>query len=91
LIVDDDDDITTTLRMGLENNDKTFQMYACNDPLELLSEFIPNFYDLLLVDINMPNMNGFELCEKILKRQDTRVIQVSLFILYTLLIAIYYL
>jgi DNA-binding response OmpR family regulator len=31
-----------------------------------LSEFKPNFYDLLLVDINMPDMNGFELCEKIL-------------------------
>jgi two-component SAPR family response regulator len=31
-----------------------------------LSEFKPNFYDLLLVDINMPYMNGFELSEKIL-------------------------
>jgi two-component SAPR family response regulator len=31
-----------------------------------LSEFKPNFYDLLLVDINMPHMNEFELCEKIL-------------------------
>ena len=31
-----------------------------------LSEFKPNFYDLLLVDINMPRLNGFELCEKIL-------------------------
>jgi CheY-like chemotaxis protein len=31
-----------------------------------LSEFKPNFYDLLLADINMPHMNGFELCEKIL-------------------------
>ena len=30
-----------------------------------LSEFKPNFYDLLLVDINMPRMNGFELCEKV--------------------------
>ena len=28
-----------------------------------LSEFKPNFYDL---DIEMPHMNGFELCEKIL-------------------------
>ena len=31
-----------------------------------MSEFKPNFYDLLLSDINMPHMNGFELCEKIL-------------------------
>jgi DNA-binding response OmpR family regulator len=30
-----------------------------------LSDFKANFYDLLLVDINMPHMNGFELCEKI--------------------------
>ena len=32
-----------------------------------LSEFKPNFYDLLLTDINMPHMDGFELCEKILE------------------------
>jgi len=31
-----------------------------------LSEFKPNFYDLLLVDINLPHMNGFEFYEKIL-------------------------
>jgi DNA-binding response OmpR family regulator len=31
-----------------------------------LREFKPNFYDLLLTDINMPKMNGFELCEKVL-------------------------
>ena len=39
---------------------------AANDPVLALSDFKPNFYDLLLVDINMPRMNGFELCEKIL-------------------------
>ena len=37
-----------------------------NNPVIALSEFKPNFHDLLLVDINMPHMNGFELCEKIL-------------------------
>jgi DNA-binding response OmpR family regulator len=34
--------------------------------LTVLSEFESNFYDLLLIDINLPNMNGFQLCEKIL-------------------------
>jgi DNA-binding response OmpR family regulator len=32
-----------------------------------LSEFKRDFYDLLLVDINLPHLNGFELCEKILE------------------------
>jgi Ca2+-binding RTX toxin-like protein len=32
-----------------------------------LLEFKPYFYDLLLVDINMPSMTGYELVEKIVK------------------------
>ncbi|MFY9797242.1 MAG: response regulator [Candidatus Nitrosopolaris sp.] len=42
------------------------EVYTSNNPIVALSEFKPNFYDLLSVDINMPHMNGFELCEKIL-------------------------
>jgi len=38
---------------------------SSNDPVASFSKFKPNFYDLLLVDINMPQLNGFELCEKI--------------------------
>jgi DNA-binding response OmpR family regulator len=71
LIVDDDNDITTTFKAGIEesnSNDanKRIEVYTSNNPVVALSEFKPNFYDLLLVDINMPQMNGFELCEKIL-------------------------
>jgi len=29
--------------------------------------FEPNFYDLMLIDINLPGINGFQLCEKILE------------------------
>ena len=71
LIVDDDEDITTTFRVAIEdsNNDfnvnKRIKVYTSNDPVLALSEFKPNFYNLLLLDINMPHMNGFELCEKI--------------------------
>src|SRR5215467_3615982 len=71
LIVDDDNDITTTFKAAIEDSNdgndanKRIEVYTANDPVVALSEFKPNYYDLLLVDINMPHMNGFELCEKI--------------------------
>src|ERR671932_2939128 len=65
LIVDDDPDITLSFSIGLE--DGGFEVYTFNDSLDALAYFKPNFYDLLLVDINMPKMNGFELCTKILE------------------------
>lgn len=46
---------------------KRIEVYTSNDPAGALSEFKPNFYDLLLIDINLPTMNGFELCQKILE------------------------
>jgi CheY-like chemotaxis protein len=73
LIVDDDPDITLTFKKGLEaenknkNNKIFFKVYTYNNPLEALSKFKPNFYDLLLIDINMPIMNGFEFSAKILE------------------------
>jgi CheY-like chemotaxis protein len=72
LIVDDYEDVTITFKAGIEDsNNKTdpnkrIEVYTSNNPVETLSEFRPNFYDLLLTDINMPYMNGFELSESIL-------------------------
>ena len=68
LIIDDDSDIVFTLRIGLENNDSAMQVYSYDNPLNALIEFKPNFYDLLLIDVNMPSMDGFQLCEKILQK-----------------------
>jgi CheY-like chemotaxis protein len=73
LIVDDHPDVILTFKKGLEAENEYssskifFQVYAYDDPLLALSEFKPNFYDLMLVDINMPKVNGFEFSEKILK------------------------
>ena len=56
--------------LGLQ--DEGFEVYTYNDPLEALSQFRPNFYGLLLIDINMPRMNGIELSIQILEL-DTNV------------------
>ena len=73
LIVDDDPDITFTFKKGFEGasrisgNKISFHVNTYNDPLVALSEFKPDFYDLMLVDINMSKMNGFEFSTKILE------------------------
>jgi DNA-binding response OmpR family regulator len=46
----------------------SFEVITYNDPFLALSEFKPNFYHLMLVDINMPKINGFEFSTKILER-----------------------
>ena len=72
MIVDDYEDASITFKAGIEDsNNKTdaskrIEVYTSNNPVVALSDFKPNFYDLLLSDINMPHMNGFELSEKIL-------------------------
>jgi DNA-binding response OmpR family regulator len=71
LIVDDEVDITLSFSLALEDSG-LFEVDTYNDPLVALSNYRPNSYDLLLLDIKMPNMNGFELYEKI-KRLDNKV------------------
>jgi two-component system response regulator ChvI len=71
LLVDDDVDITNSFSLALEDSG-LFLVDAYNDPLLVLSNYRPNSYDLLLLDINMPKMNGFELYDKI-KELDNKV------------------
>jgi DNA-binding response OmpR family regulator len=63
LIVDDEQDIISVFKMVLEMND--FEVDAYNDPLLALSNFKKNAYDLIILDIRMPDMDGFELYKKI--------------------------
>jgi CheY-like chemotaxis protein len=73
LVVDDDQDTTLAVKSGLENenghttNRISYLVNTYNFPTLALSEFKPNFYDLLLIDVDMPNMNGFEFSTKILE------------------------
>jgi DNA-binding response OmpR family regulator len=68
LVVDDEPDITSSIKMGLEK--KGFEVVTYNDPLRVVDEYKPGTYDLLLIDIRMPKMNGFELYREIKKKSD---------------------
>jgi DNA-binding response OmpR family regulator len=66
LVVDDEPDITLTLQVGLEEGGG-FDVDAFTDPDLALKSFKPNFYDLVLLDIVMPKIDGFELYERLKK------------------------
>jgi DNA-binding response OmpR family regulator len=69
LIVDDEPDITAIMKKGLEQYG--FKVDVYNDPEIALKEFKKDHYDLLLLDIKMPKITGFELYRR-LKQLDPR-------------------
>jgi len=68
-LVDDEPDIANSLKAGLER--KGFAVDAFSDPQEALAHYRPNSYDLLLIDIKMPKLSGFELVREI-RKTDTQ-------------------
>ena len=64
LVVDDQPDITITLKIGLEE-EGGFDVDAFTDAEQALSCFKPDLYDLVLIDIKMPKMDGFVLYERL--------------------------
>jgi DNA-binding response OmpR family regulator len=66
LFIDDEKDITFTIKIILEQTGLFF-VDSINDPDLALKRFKPNFYALVLIDIMMPKMDGFEFSAKILE------------------------
>jgi two-component system response regulator ChvI len=68
LVVDDEPDLTKVSTMALEYHG--FKVDTFNDPQEALSKFKPGLYDLIILDIKMPKMDGFELYHEIKKKDN---------------------
>lgn len=70
LLVDDDVDITHSFSLALQKDGFIVDTY--NDSLIALGDFKADLYDLVLLDIKLPKMDGFELYDKI-REIDRRV------------------
>jgi DNA-binding response OmpR family regulator len=63
LLVDDESDIITIMKKGLEQYG--FHVDAFSDPKQALSQFKPDYYDAIILDVRMPIMSGFEVAKEI--------------------------
>jgi DNA-binding response OmpR family regulator len=75
LVVDDDSNINELLRLYLEKEGYIVaQSYEGNDAVKKFDEFCP---DLVLLDIMLPGMDGWQICREIRKKSDKPVIMVT--------------
>jgi DNA-binding response OmpR family regulator len=68
LVVDDEPDLTQVSTLALEYHG--FKVESFNDSQEALSKYTPGLYDLVILDIKMPKMDGFELYHEIKKKDN---------------------
>jgi CheY-like chemotaxis protein len=72
LLVDDEPDHCLVYQIVLE--DAGYECKSYTDSVQALQEFRPDYYDLVILDIKMPKLDGFALCEKI--REIDKTVQI---------------
>jgi DNA-binding response OmpR family regulator len=77
LIINYEDDVNFTLKLVLEkegireaDESNCFEVDSYNDPIFALKDYEKGHYDLLLIGVVLPKMNGFELAKQIRKIDD---------------------
>ena len=68
LLVDDEHDVNLTISLILEENG--FKVDSFTDAFQALKNFTAGLYDLVLLDVKLPAMDGFSLCEEMKKLDD---------------------
>ena len=72
LLVDDEPDIAALLKMALEHDGSFDIVKTFDDPTLALSDFKAGLYDLVILDLTMPNIDGFDLYQE-MKKIDNKV------------------
>ena len=67
LVVDDEPDIASLLKMALEHDGSFDIVKTFDDPMLALSDFKTGLYDLVILDLTMPAIDGFDLYQKMRK------------------------
>ncbi len=75
LIVDDDPDLTELIWYNL--NDEGYQVLIAGDGLEGIRSFYNNMPDLVILDVTMPKLDGYEVCRRIRDMASTPVIMLT--------------
>lgn len=75
LIVDDDPNIRELISVLLRN--ENFEVYEASDGVEALEEIEKRKVDIVILDIMMPNMDGWKLCEELRKNYEMPVLMVT--------------
>lgn len=72
LVADDDPSIATLIQVTLK--DPRYEIVAVKNGLEALKEFESNKFDVVILDVMMPYVDGFEACQRIRERSDVPII-----------------
>lgn len=75
LIVDDEESITEFIKMGLEN--EGYSVHTAYNGIDAVSKALEINPELIILDVMMPGMNGYEVCSKIKKSIKASIIMLT--------------
>jgi two-component system response regulator MtrA len=75
LVADDDPSIATLIQVTLK--DPRYEITAAHNGLEALRSFEKGIYDVVILDVMMPYVDGFEACQRIRERSDVPIVMLT--------------
>lgn len=73
LIIEDDKDIADLIKIHLQDMDLDMQVHCCGDGLQGWREIKSHHYDLILLDLMLPGLNGLEICKRVRSQIETYI------------------